>query len=97
MTKIPKVRNGEEYIDVKAGKFRLYFDKRYRVFSTLNDILIGVLFVLGSIFNFFTNMQLVGSILYLLGSAFLVVRPILRLMHSASLRREIKDKETYKA
>ncbi len=93
--KLPVVKDGEDYLDVKAGRFRLYFDKRYRVLSTINDILIGVLFVAGSILNFFDGLDIIGKVCYLLGSTFLVVRPILRLMHSASLRNEMKDTDTY--
>ncbi|MCK0472692.1 YrhK family protein [Halalkalibacter sp. APA_J-10(15)] len=93
--KIAKIKNDEEYLDVKMGRVRIYFDKRYRVISTINDLLIGVLFVIGSILNFFDKMEKIGLIFYLAGSTFLVVRPVLRLMHSASLRKEIRDKGTY--
>ncbi|MDV2683688.1 YrhK family protein [Alkalihalophilus lindianensis] len=93
--KVPKIKNGEEYLDVKMGRMRIYFDKRYRVISTINDLLIGILFVVGSILNFFDEAEMIGLISYLAGSTFLVARPILRLMHSATLRKEIQDKDTY--
>ncbi|ERN55135.1 YrhK family protein [Alkalihalophilus marmarensis] len=93
--KVTRIKNGEEYLDVKLGRMRIYFDKRYRVISTINDLLIGILFVIGSILNFFDQAEKIGLICYLAGSTFLVVRPILRLMHSASLRKEIQDKDTY--
>ncbi|RCW77301.1 YrhK family protein [Saliterribacillus persicus] len=92
---MPSIKDGEEYIDVKAGRFRLYLNKRYQVFSTINDMLIGILFVLGSILNFWSSLEMEGMIAYLLGSIFLVVRPVLRLINSATLRDEIKSKDTY--
>ena len=95
LLKIPEVKDGEEYLEIKANRFRLFFNKRYKVITVINDLLIGLLFVTGSILNFFEAAEIVGNVSYLLGSTFLVVRPILRLMHNTSLRKEMKEKETY--
>ncbi|RKL67157.1 hypothetical protein CR203_11640 [Salipaludibacillus neizhouensis] len=90
-----KIRETEEYIDVKAGRFRIFFRKRYRLITTLNDLLIGLFFVAGSCLNFFTSTEIIGSIFYLCGSLFLASRPVLRIMHNTSLRNEMKHSSNY--
>lgn len=90
-----KIRNRNEYLDIKAGGFRLFFKKRYKLITTMNDILIGFFFVGGSILNFFSTTELYGRILYLCGSLMLASRPILRIAHDTSLRKEMKRSESY--
>ena len=91
----PKVKHTEEYLDIKAGRFRIYFHKRYKLITTVNDLLIGLFFVVGSVLNFFTDTSIYGKSLYLCGSVLLGSRPILRIMHDTSLRNEMKQKESY--
>ncbi|MFC0471622.1 YrhK family protein [Halalkalibacter kiskunsagensis] len=91
---MPIINSREDYFDMKIGRFRLLFHKRYRVIKVINDLLIGLLFITGSCLNFFPATEPYGNICYLLGSTFLVGRPILKLMHSISLRRELKGKHT---
>ncbi|WP_353626262.1 YrhK family protein [Bacillus sp. JCM 19041] len=83
-----RIRNKKEYLDVKAGGFRLFFKKRYKLITTVNDILIGFFFVGGSILNFFSTTETYGRILYLGGSLLLASRPVLRIAHDTSLRRK---------
>ncbi|WP_227521943.1 YrhK family protein [Bacillus solitudinis] len=92
---MPKITDEEEYLSIQAGRFRIFFNKRYRVITVLNDLLIGVLFLTGSCLNFFSITETYANVFYLLGSLFLVGRPVLRLMHNTSLRKEMKDKDTY--
>ncbi|SFE73428.1 YrhK family protein [Alteribacillus iranensis] len=92
---MPDIFDDKDYLDVKAGRFRLYFRKRYRLITTVNDLLIGLFFVTGSILNFFQSLSIVGSILYLCGSLLLGSRPVLRIMHDTSLRNEMKESENY--
>lgn len=85
----------DDYIDMQAGRFRIYFRKRYRLITTVNDLLIGFFFVVGSILNFFTALQTIGNSLYLCGSLLLASRPVLRIMHDTSLRNEMKESSNY--
>ncbi|MCM2674926.1 YrhK family protein [Alkalicoccobacillus plakortidis] len=85
----------QDYIDLQAGRFRLYFRKRYQLITTVNDLLIGFFFVVGSILNFFSSIEMVGNSLYLCGSLLLASRPVLRIMHDASLRNEMKHSRNY--
>ncbi|MFC5713017.1 YrhK family protein [Thalassorhabdus alkalitolerans] len=92
---MPQIQEGKEYLDVKAGRFRLYFYRRYKVITVINDLLIGILFVTGSLLNFSSQTEIFGMVAYLLGSIFLFIRPLLRLIRNTSLRRDITDKDTY--
>ncbi|WP_280771202.1 YrhK family protein [Salipaludibacillus daqingensis] len=92
---MPDIWDKKDQLDVKAGRFRLYFKKRYRLITTVNDLFIGIFFVCGSILNFFSSAEMIGMILYLCGSLLLASRPVLRIMHDAQLRNEMKDSENY--
>jgi len=87
--------DGKDRLDVKFGRFRLFFKKRFKLITTVNDLLIGLFFVTGSILNFFSSTEIVGTILYLLGSLLLASRPVLRIMHDTQLRNEMKESENY--
>ncbi|SDI79507.1 YrhK family protein [Alteribacillus bidgolensis] len=92
---MPAIKDEKHYVNIKAGRFRVFFRKRYRLITTLNDILIGFLFVLGSCLNFFQATANFGNVAYLLASFTLTVRPILKLIHNSTLRNEMKDKDSY--
>ncbi|WP_078577932.1 YrhK family protein [Salipaludibacillus agaradhaerens] len=92
---MPDTFDDKNYLGIKMGKFKLYFRKRYRLITTVNDLLIGILFVAGSCFNFFSTTEIVGMVCYLGGSLFLASRPILRIMHTTALRNEMKESENY--
>ncbi|RNA67121.1 YrhK family protein [Alteribacter keqinensis] len=91
----PEISHKKDFLDVKAGRFRLYFRKRYRLITTVNDLLIGLFFVTGSILNFFSSAEIFGMVLYLCGSLLLGSRPVLRIMHDAELRNEMKESSNY--
>ncbi|WP_035187175.1 YrhK family protein [Alteribacter aurantiacus] len=92
---MPDISDKKDYLDIKAGRFRLYFRKRYQLITTVNDLLIGFFFVTGSILNFFSSVEIVGMILYLCGSLLLASRPVLRIMHDSELRNEMKESSNY--
>ncbi|MDQ0208894.1 YrhK family protein [Alkalicoccobacillus murimartini] len=85
----------QEYIDLQAGIFRFFFRKRYRLITTVNDLLIGFFFVVGSCLNFSSQLETYGNTLYLCGSLLLASRPVLRMMHDTSLRNEMKHSRNY--
>jgi YrhK-like protein len=92
---IPDIWDYENYLYIKAGRFRLYFRKRYRLITTVNDLLIGLLFVTGSCLNCASATAVYGHIFYLCGRLLLGSRPVLRIMHDISLRNEVKQKDLY--
>ena len=73
--------------DVRIGREELVLRGRYEVVSIVNDLLIGVWFVVGSVLFFFESTTTAGTWLFLLGSVQLLVRPGIRLHRRVTLTR----------
>lgn len=69
------------------GHEELVVRRRYEVASIANDFLIAFWFVLGSVFFLFEALVTAGTLLFLLGSLQLAVRPAIRLRRRIHLRR----------
>lgn len=69
------------------GHGELVIRRRYEVVSILNDLLIGVWFVIGSILFFNEDTSRAGTWLFLIGSIQLLIRPGIRLARSVHLQR----------
>lgn len=68
----PRIRIG--------GKRHVFvLNHRYEALSILNDIFIGVFFTAGSILFYFSSLQNVAIMLFLLGSIDFLLRPVIRL------------------
>ncbi|MGH3438283.1 MAG: YrhK family protein [Sciscionella sp.] len=72
---------------VHIGHEELVIRQRYEVASIVNDVLIAVWFAIGSIFFFFEALTFTGTCLFLLGSAQLLIRPVIRLRRLVHLKR----------
>ncbi len=73
--------------DVRLGREELRIRGRYEVISILNDILVAVWFIVGSILFFFESTATAGTWLFLLGSTELLLRPVIRLTRRTHLQR----------
>ncbi|WP_110707721.1 YrhK family protein [Salinicola sp. CR57] len=69
------------------GRDELIIRRRYEVLSIVNDILIGIWFVIGSFFFFYESLTYYGTWLFLIGSVEMLIRPIIRLTRSLHLQR----------
>lgn len=74
-------------IDVDIGRYEVIIGRRYGFFYTVNDILIAVWFIIGSIFFFWDSTQEVGTWLFLIGSVELLIRPLIRIARNSHLKR----------
>ena len=81
---------------MEIGDFELYFQNAYSVVSLINDILIGILYLGGSLTNLFNGPQMLGKILYLLGSISLILRPLIQLVRNVYIYKEKKRPVKYK-
>lgn len=70
----------EQDVIIKAGRFRLYFQNYYTTISLVNDLLIGGLYLAGSLINLFGGPALLGQLFYLGGGLTLLLRPILKII-----------------
>lgn len=93
----------EEDIEIKTGRFRLYFQNRYTLISLTNDILTGIFYIIGSLATLTPIPDVYGTYLYLIGGVFLTARPILKIFHNVFIyddeklaqkeEQEAKEKE----
>lgn len=83
----------DEDIIIKAGGFRVYFQNYYTIISLGNDLLTGALYLIGSLLATFTEMETVPMYLYIFASLFLLMRPILKIIHSVFLYTEQQYRE----
>ncbi|WP_084037778.1 YrhK family protein [Demequina sp. NBRC 110053] len=74
-------------LSLRLGRLQVDVWSRWEAAGILNDIGIGLWFVAGSILNFFTDLETLGLVLYLVGSVQLLIRPFLKLAHRVTMRR----------
>ncbi|PRX47734.1 YrhK-like protein [Prauserella shujinwangii] len=74
-------------VQLKFGHEELVIRQRYEVASIVNDLLIAVWFVIGSVLFFSESTATAGTWLFLLGSVQLLIRPVIRLRRRVHLRR----------
>lgn len=74
-------------LDLHVGDEHLVIRQRYEVASIVNDIAIGLWFVIGSILFFSSSTETAGTWLFLLGSLQMLVRPAIRLGRRVHLQR----------
>jgi hypothetical protein len=78
---------GPNPIVLTFGHEELVIRKRYEVLSIVNDILIGVWFVVGSVFFFYESLTTTGTALFVAGSVELLIRPLIRLSRHVHLQK----------
>lgn len=69
------------------GRDELVIRRRYEAASIANDLLIAVWFLLGSFFFFSEALTYAGTWLFVLGSAQLLIRPVIRFSRQVHLTR----------
>jgi hypothetical protein len=79
------------YWVVHFGHDELIIRQRYEVISIINDILIGVWFIVGSICFFYPHLTRTGTWFFLAGSIELLIRPTIRLARRVHLQRRQPD------
>lgn len=78
---------GSKALTLHFGRDELVIRQRYEVVSIANDILIGVWFVIGSLFFFYDSLAYAGTWLFLIGSVEMLIRPVIRLARRLHLQR----------
>jgi hypothetical protein len=73
--------------ELRVGPDELVVRRRYELASIINDLMVGVWFVIGSSLFFFEATTVAGVWMFLIGSLQLLVRPLIRLTRNLHLRR----------
>lgn len=74
-------------IDIRIGHEELVLRGRYEIISILNDILVGLWFVVGSILFFYQATGTIAIWFFVFGSVEMLIRPVIRLVRRAHLRK----------
>lgn len=83
-----KVENGPSRdVVVKLGHEQLVIHRRYELVSILNDFLVALLFLVGSIMFLYADWVHTGTWMFIFGSAQLLIRPCIRIAHHIHLRK----------
>ncbi|UTR10380.1 YrhK family protein [Evansella sp. LMS18] len=90
---MPRMRNETDKLMIRVGSNRIVFKKQCKLSRTVNDLLVGILFVGGSLFNLSYFGITLGTLLYLAGSVILVSRSVANVLENISVVHEVKDTE----
>ena len=74
-------------LTIHIGHDELIIRKRYEVVSIVNDILIALWFIVGSVLFFSDATTIAGTWCFLAGSIELLIRPLIRLSRRVHLTR----------
>lgn len=78
---------GSSPVVLRLGHEELVIRYRYEALSIVNDFLIAIWFVVGSILFFSESTAALGTWCFLAGSIELAIRPAIRLVRQIHLRR----------
>ncbi|WVP27867.1 YrhK family protein [Bacillus licheniformis] len=76
------------------NRYELFFKKRYKVLHTLNDFLIGLLFLVGKLLLFLRELKPAGLWMFVIGSFQLLIRPTIRLVHDFHYRKFVESRRS---
>lgn len=76
------IKDANKFLDVQIGTYEVSFSKKYRFIALMNDFTLGLEFLIGSVLFLFESTQTAGTILFILGSAQLLARPVIKIMHA---------------
>ncbi|MEY2342923.1 YrhK family protein [Acidithiobacillus sp. IBUN Pt1247-S3] len=83
----PRAQPTLQKVTLHLGRDELVIRNRYETISIINDFLIGILFLVGSVFFFYPSMETAGVWLFVIGSAELLIRPSIRLARNIHVKR----------
>lgn len=78
---------GASSLTIRIGPQELVIRCRYEAGSIVNDVLIGLWFLIGSVFFFFDSLTRAGTVLFVIGSVEMLIRPVVRLARHLHLQR----------
>lgn len=84
---MPYSSDNQENVEVRVGKHIIFFNKNYRYIFIINELLLGIEFIVGSAFFFYESLKTAGIIIFIVGSAQMFLRPVLKIFYAVSLKK----------
>ena len=75
------------HAEISIGADHIVIERRYRALGALNDLLIAIWFLVGSVFFFYDKLMTDGTGLFVAGSLQLLLRPLCELIHVTRARK----------
>jgi len=77
-------------LDIDVGQEHIVIQRRYDALGAVNDLLIAVWFLIGSFFFLKESLTTDGTWLFILGSAQLLIKPLIKLISLIHVGRVFK-------
>ncbi|KAF0823135.1 hypothetical protein ABE29_16715 [Cytobacillus firmus] len=81
------VREQQEDVHIEIGSYKMVIEKRYQAVSFVNDLLLGVLYLIGSILFLTDVSQTVSISFFLAGSILMIIRAGLNLLKDLHINK----------
>ncbi|EWG11242.1 YrhK family protein [Cytobacillus firmus] len=81
------VREQQEDVQIEIGSYKMVIEKRYQAVSFVNDMLLGVLYLIGSILFLIDVSQMVSISFFLAGSIMMIIRAGLNLLKDLHINK----------
>lgn len=78
--------NDSSEIEFSSKNHELFIRNRYKFYYNINDVLIAVWFILGSVLFFWKETETIAIWFFLFGSVELLVRPLMRIFSEIHLK-----------
>jgi hypothetical protein len=82
--------NDSKKLDVDIGQDHIVIQRRYDALGAVNDLLIAIWFLIGSFFFLKESLTTDGTWLFILGSAQLLMKPLIKLVSLIHVGRVYK-------
>ena len=83
-------------LDVDIGQDHIVIQRRYDALGAMNDLLIAIWFLIGSFFFLKESLTTDGTWLFILGSAQLLIKPLIKLVSLIHVGRVYKRSQNNK-
>ncbi|MFZ3577901.1 YrhK family protein [Virgibacillus sp. DJP39] len=84
---MPNIKDEKDFLDFQMGTYEISFNKKYRLISLMNDFTLGLEFLVGSVLFLFHSTQTAAIILFIIASAQLLARPVIKIVHAFSFSK----------
>ncbi|MBG9653933.1 YrhK family protein [Cytobacillus firmus] len=81
------VREQQEDVHIEIGSYKMVIEKRYQAISFVNDMLLGILYLIGSILFLTDVSQTVSISFFLAGSIMMIIRAGLNLLKDLHINK----------
>ncbi|GED42836.1 hypothetical protein FBG13_04925 [Cobetia marina] len=83
----PREQEVTSDLTLRLGREELVIHRRYELASIINELVLGLLFTIGSVCFFWDEWMTLGIWLFVIGSLQLTLKPLIRLARRMHLKR----------